>query len=928
VKLNYRPSSAVNRLLLGIFILVLGWFALVKPLQTFQIRGVEYLGAPNAGQGLAAPRNTGPVSVKEIKDSPVLGSLDISFEFSTQEPTFSYGNLFQTGDSLNAIRMELQPPSNLVLILGDGKIFPLSSAIQFGKYHGVHLEYERNHFFKVFVDGTEALNISNKELLAGKFDISNIVVGTGMAGQRTLLGSVRNFNLDEEYSITSLIPIISRCILALIFTGLLYFFIRKDNITVAGVINYFRGLADQKPIATIAALSAFQLILMLALPPYRNVVITYLFLFFIGINLYLTLTPAFLKERFFYLVFIPFNGFIVLSIFGSYFIGSSIAINYLLPTLLGITSLGYLINYKFNNSKFILLTTEIKTDLSISLIFFTLIATPLILCLIYPVLFSGYPTSPYRIGPDLAAYANGAQYFLDGGTWEKANLRAGEFAGLSASELNRYDDATMSWPIMYFFRWGLFAFQAIITTITFSSHTYETAFISMTLPYLFLCGLVLFWLKSRIGLGIVAALLGGFAFALNPNMINFWYEGFYGNTFSLCFFILILFVFVNLRSMESLNARSLIQLILFFAIVFAAALLSYIEGIVFILLPFLAFVFIIDFLMYRSVKWTPYLVILGGACIGLLIVLPFDFIVQWANFALMQLIQAGGNGYTQPHWAFPHEILGFNSIYLEAMPDLAGRSLPRSTIMLIVGLVFSFFVLYLLRLNFKRKNKEENSLYIASISFVAVLACLAYYKNPDNNYLYMKIYIFFLPILFVAFWSSLIFFYDRHIANLCSKNLFYFFLAIPIVINGMVYIFQYSKESTLVENYKIALHNEIKQINFDNVIMYPYSIHSNRVTYFAILQTPWMIPGYWNADNWGDKPYYKNFVNHKVYLFIEKEPSHSYAPQNGKAVFQNQCCLIIDSGKTVRDGIDNNGASIDFDIYTHSIRDAIVKGEY
>jgi len=45
-------------------------------------------------------------------------------------------------------------------------------------------------------------------------------------------------------------------------------------------------------------------------------------------------------------------------------------------------------------------------------------------------------------------------------------------------------------------------------------------------------------------------------------------------------------------------------------------------------------------------------------------------------------------------------------------------------------------------------------------------------------------------------------------------------------------------------------------------------------------------------------------------------------------VFQNQCCLIIDSGKTVRDGIDNNGASIDFDIYTHSIRDAIVKGEY
>jgi hypothetical protein len=928
VKLRPKYSALAGLLLLGVCILILAWLSQSKSFQTLQIRDVEYLGAPNAGQDLAASHNTGPVPVKAIKDSPELDSLDISFEFSTQEPTFSYGNLFQTGDSVNAIRMELQPSSNLVLILGDGKIFPLSSSIQLGKYHGVHLKYERNHFFKVFVDGAEALNISNKELLAGKFDISNIVVGTGMAGQRTLLGSVRNFNLDEEYSITSLIPIISRCILALIFTGLLYFFIRKENITVAGGTNYFRDLADQKPMATIAALSAFQLILMLALPAYRNVVITYLFLFVIGINLYLALTPTFLKERFFYLIFIPFNGLIVLSIFGGYFIGFSIAINYLLPTLLSITGLGYLLNYKFNNSKFILLATEIKTDLSISLIFFTLIATPLIICLIYPVLFSGYSTSPYRIGPDLGAYAYVAQYFLDGGTWEKANLRANEFAGLSASEFNRYGDATMSWPLMYYYRWGLSAFQSTVTTITFSKNAYETAFISIALPYLFLCGLVLFWLKSRMGLGIAAALLGVLAFALNANMINFWYEGFYGNAFSLCFFVLILFIFVNLRGGGGFNVRSLIQPILFSAIVFAAALLSYIEGVVFILFPFLAFVFIIDFLMNRSVKWAPYLVMLGGACIGLLIVLPFNFIVHWATFALMQLTQAGGNGYTQPYWALPHEILGFISIYLEAMPDLAGKSLTRSTIMLIVGLAFSCFILYSLLLNFKRKNKEENALYIAGIIFVVISACLVYYKNPDNNYLYMKMYVFFLPVLFIIFWSSLISFYDKHIANVCSKNLFYLFLVIPITINGMVYIFQYKKEATLIENYKVALHDEIKQINFDNVIMYPFSIQSNRLMYPAVLQIPWIIPAYWNSNHWKDKPYYKNFIDHKVYLLIEKEPSHLYDLQYGKVVFQNQCYLIIDSGKTIRDGIKNNGDAIDFDIYIHSIKETMAKGMY
>lgn len=198
--MGYKYFPTVGSLFIGVCILVLGWFAQSKSFQTLQIHGVEYLGAPTAGQGGVAQRITGPVSVKEIKHSLALSSLDISFEFSTQEPTFSYGNLFQTGDSIDAIRMELQPPSNLVLVLGDGKLFPLSKSIRIGKYHGVRLKYERNQFFKVFVDETEVLNITDKGVLAGKFDISNIVVGTGLARQRTLAGTVKNFNLSGAYS--------------------------------------------------------------------------------------------------------------------------------------------------------------------------------------------------------------------------------------------------------------------------------------------------------------------------------------------------------------------------------------------------------------------------------------------------------------------------------------------------------------------------------------------------------------------------------------------------------------------------------------------------------------------------------------------------------------------------------------------------------
>jgi hypothetical protein len=179
--------------------LVLGWCAQSKVVQTFQIHGIEYIGVPDTSRG-SSLGNIGPVYVKKITHPLELNSLDTSFQFMTQEPTFSYGNLFQTGDTLDAIRMELQPSSNLVLVLGEGKLFPLSNAIQIGKYHNVHLKYERNHLLKVFIDKTEVLNITDKGVLAEKLDISNIVVGTGLGRQRALLGSVKSFNLNGAYS--------------------------------------------------------------------------------------------------------------------------------------------------------------------------------------------------------------------------------------------------------------------------------------------------------------------------------------------------------------------------------------------------------------------------------------------------------------------------------------------------------------------------------------------------------------------------------------------------------------------------------------------------------------------------------------------------------------------------------------------------------
>ncbi len=238
-----KYSSLAGLLLLGTCILVLGWFAQYRSIQTLQIRGVEYRSAPEADQNGAVSHITGPVSVKEIKRSLELNSLDISFEFSTQEPTFSYGNLFQTGDSIDAIRMELQPPSNLVLVLGDGKLFPLSNIIQIGKYHDVQLKYDRDRFLKVSVDKTEVLNITDKGVLAGKFDISNMVVGSGLARQRTLIGSVKDFNLNGAYSYYGRTAQLSWWILIFLCCAVMPMFLRGtiDKVTDEGDAQPIKG---------------------------------------------------------------------------------------------------------------------------------------------------------------------------------------------------------------------------------------------------------------------------------------------------------------------------------------------------------------------------------------------------------------------------------------------------------------------------------------------------------------------------------------------------------------------------------------------------------------------------------------------------------------------------------------------------------------
>ena len=657
-----------------------------------------------------------------------------------------------------------------------------------------------------------------------------------------------------------------------------------------------------------------QLLMGFLLPSYRYVMIIYLFTFFAGLSLHPLITPSFLRIQFAYFITIPIYGLIVISILGAYFISFDVNITVLPPVLLSVSCILLLIQLILGRRSFVSLFTGLKEDFISALQSYTFVIMPVILLMLLPVLLIEYPTSAFRIGPDMALYAKTTQYFLDGGTWTEAGQRANEYVGMTAGEINRYSDATMSWPVMYYFRWGLTAYQACVAVVTFTNHAFETAFISLIVPYLLVAGFVLIWLNKQFNLGVTASVLGAIAFAFNANGLNLWFEGFYGNSFALVFFVPIIYIFIYHRTTDNISRQDLIKSFGLIALLLAASLCSYAEGVIFVLTIFIVFIFIFDFIFYKGViKWSSYFMLATAGVIGLLIILPCDFFLDWLSISFKQITEESGNGYNQPYLAWPSEILGFQNIYFNTSVDLVNLVLKRSWINIFFALTTSAVVYYLITKYFKKNESVWNILFGASIVMVALSAWFVIYKTPLNNYGYMKMYIFHLPFLFILFWGSLSLFVKDHAKfGETYKTSVYIVVFIPIVLSGLTYVLQFKDGEKLVEKKIFALHEKVKKLNLSKIVLYP-SLTSertqlelyNKIIFPSVLPAIWMIPNKWTERC------LTNFKDYKVYLFIEKREDLEFPNLTENIVHEDDFYLIIDSGYKVEDGVNRESGSLD-----------------
>ena len=874
----------------------------------------------------------------EKKSGNLLNNIDykneIFLEFNfKKENNVGIQNIFQTDPFNQGIRLEIIG-KEISLITNDSmedyKVFILKTRILNNLQYKFKIHAIDNYGFYVTLNDEKLKYYS----LDFRFKGNNFLLGNGFDGKRAFSGIIDNsyyssnyHQYKNQYELHSLVLYIkkyySEMITALVwlfpilffFTAFQLYFLEKNYRLISKIINIILLQPLKKirlyinknynfDISVLLGPLLFTLVLLISLiififiPAYLYFSLTYVFLFFVGIGFYITLLPKYVSDDNFALCFAPIFGVLATTILGGYFITLSLDIKYLMY-LLPIYSTVLLFSSNAR-SRYLDIIFSTKTFMSKYYGAYIFIPIILIFFLLFPNII--YPeTSFYRIGPDLSLYAKMTQFIVDGGLLSEAQQRLNEFSGLPVGEINKIGDATATWPFMYFFRWGLASFQSLVFFITPSTHIFQVSFLSLIFSHLSLGFIVFYWLYKAFNISKFISFLAALAIIFNSNLINLWYEGFYANFYSLFIYLFLMFLvfLIFLRNTELENYKKY-DFFPIFVFLFLAALLSYPEGLIFIFGPVMAFLLFFEILIHRKINFSFYGMLISSFALAFIILLPSNYLIEWANLITRQLTEEGGNGFMQPHWALPHEILGIHNIYMNILPGNGGLLFERSIANYILSLTISILmlipVLYYIKNNFRKINPI---LYISYL-LVGIIAVFVFTNSRENNYLYMKYYIFMSPIILITLWVA-IDFYQKKINTKggAKKHFIYIMLTSVIALNGLTYIVKYTYFAESVSKEKIELYSETKHINFSNTVLYPYSYNGVLYSYASLIDAPWLT-----KDKYEFK-HHKKYLNYKVYIFLKASDFKDNIVSK-EIIFKNKEYVIIDSGYKLSYFIVNN----------------------
>lgn len=821
-------------------------------------------------------------------------------------------NLFQSAPLNDGIRVEIIGQT-LSVIYPDPRVTTgynyliLSNNINLEQEHHIKIEALTKQFLRISLDG-ESHAIYSSSLI---FGTNLFLVGNGYSADRLYKGHISNIEFKAtpyhslvDSAIRRLPENLSQLYGSLALLGVLFilsacFLLRKFDFSALKILQI---KPPQK--VSISVLFFIQLVLAYISPLYRYSAAVYCYLFVIGLSYLQVFMPRFIEVKSYRWLFSPLVGLMMVTVVGSYFVTFGLSLPLLVISLPVVSTCVFIFQRIYQKKVNPLLSGDIEASLSAMLrilIVATFFVAPICLLIASPSYEDWFqnPTTPFRIGPDAAIYGYMAQYLLDGGSWLTAQSRVTEFGGLRVGEITKYTNLTMDWPFLFFYRWGLSIFQDLALIISGQSHIYTTLFSSLLIPYALLSGIVFYWLRERMGLNKVYAISGCLAFTLNVNLLNIWCEGFYGNLFSLPLYA-ILYLMIDTLAFSSEKKRSeLFKTIAFLTLIFASILVSYGEGLLFVV-PELLFIHgLINLILYRKIDYRLYVFLFTAIVCAILILFPCKFLLDWLIITLKQILEEGSNGYNQPQWALLDGIIGLKNIYRDISPTYGGNAYNYSLSELLITAINSV-VLFSFLIWSAAKRSRWCTFGLSAYILTALFFLYVYKTSPKNNYAYMKMYIFLMPVLFVYFWGSV----ANFLMSIRSPKIrmgaenFAPLLSLVIVMNGLSYIAYYNQTSIQIDKKQIDSHNEFLKFDLKNSAFY---LDAGRSLPYAM---PAIMPATWITDNWNDlrlddNKYLSKFLSRKLYIFIDKEDCVEYTYDHKNAVYEDLKFLIIDSGNLV-----------------------------
>ena len=662
----------------------------------------------------------------------------------------------------------------------------------------------------------------------------------------------------------------------------------------------------------LAFLLGLQIILTCAFPAYR--IGAYLLALFVLLGVpFIGLLNAIDRGRPWSYSLAPVITVVVITIIGAFLLGMDGAI-WLLPVGLLVTSVSCAVAARVLDGRSSPVTSERDGEsfraCATSVL---LISTPVLLLSLLPLLGQVRLGSPFRFGPDIAFYAKMVQYYLDGGTWSAANASLAEYASMGAIEINRYSDATLSWSPAYNFRWGLTMYQSLVALLTKSTHAFESVFVSMAIINV-LVGLTVHRLLVFVNPTTSKwTTLASIAICLNSNLLYIWTEGFHANFLAVLLFTFVVYL-IALAHPERFaactpgqaGAVSLGQAVAPHVVLALAVLsmtLSYTEGVFFILVPFLGTTLLVS--LRKSLLKTPKktLMTAGAVILGVVAAIPCGFLHVWLPMTIRQLKEAGGNGYMQPHWANPAEIIGLLDLYTPCSVAKINQLIPRSQLEMTLALLYTSVLCGCLFRSWRKASSGLRALFISATVIVLMTYVAVGIKSPGNNYTYMKTYVFYVPVLTTVV-LSLVSACAKGANVTWSSTVAYFIppaMIALIGLNGLLFLEKYQREQTFISQDEIRLQRIAKLIDLNSALVVPqlhrpmsFPTKCMKLSCLAaIINTRWFFQERWSDPHWGSR-----VRDRRIYVLQEKSAYAEKAAESS-VIYEDDQFVFFDTGRHV-----------------------------